>query len=578
MSEAHDIIQAHTSPLAPMFSGPGLKSGTDVGPCSSWPAVTRWRGVGCRSIKLVGLRGVNVLAVDLGSTGVKVAVVDEHGTVLGAAGQVLTTIFTLDGGVEQDPNEWWNAIGLCARRVIASTGLAGADITLVAVTSQYSSTVAVDSAGRPLCNAVMWMDGRGRRLHPAVADSASLPRWLDVHGMAPSGNDDIGHVAVIRATQPDAYDAAHAFVEPMDAIAARMTGTVTATQNTMFPMLSVDNRTWGLTTYSEELLALSQLDPAKLPSLVALGKPRGRVDPAAAQHLGVSPAAVVTGATIDSVTSSVGTGAIDASRCGLIIGTTSVMATHVPSKRLDHAHGLTTAPSPVPDSYFLVAENGIGGKALEVFVEQMVYPDDGLGAARPADAFERVLAAAATAPAGSNGVLFLPWLVGSLAPGYQRRNRGGFVNLGLSSSRTDMARAVLEGVALNAAWLLPHFSTLAGHTYAEITLGGGGAASSLWGQILADCTGTTIHRLADSSITNAHGAALLALVESAAIALGDIPAMLRTAEVHEPDASTAAIHQHRLAAFIDFHDRAAPFYEAFNARPSTRPSLKGSTP
>ncbi len=111
-----------------------------------------------------------------------------------------------------------------------------------------------------------------------------------------------------------------------------------------------------------------------------------------------------------------------------------------------------------------------------------------------------------------------------------------------------------------------------------MTLGGGGAASSLWGHILADCTGTTIRRLADSSTTNAHGAALLALVESAAIALGDIPAMLRTAEVHEPDPSTAAIHQHRLAAFIDFHDRAAPFYEAFNTRPSTPPSPKGSTP
>ena len=107
-----------------------------------------------------------VLAVDLGSTGVKVAVVDEHGTVLGAAGQVLTTIFTADGGVEQDPNEWWAAIGQCARRVVGSTGVAAADVTLVAVTSQYSSTVAVDVRGLPLTNAVMWMDGRGRRVHP----------------------------------------------------------------------------------------------------------------------------------------------------------------------------------------------------------------------------------------------------------------------------------------------------------------------------------------------------------------------------------------------------------------------------
>src|SRR5882672_662646 len=100
--------------------------------------------------------------------------------------------------------------------------------------------------------------------------------------------------------------------------------------------------------------------------LVPLGEPLGGILPDAAAHLDVSHSAIVTGATIDSVTSAIGTGAIDATACGLIIGTTSVMATHLPSKRHDLEHGLTSAPSPLPDSWFLVAENGIGGKALDV--------------------------------------------------------------------------------------------------------------------------------------------------------------------------------------------------------------------
>jgi xylulokinase len=508
---------------------------------------------------------MNVLAIDLGSTGVKVAVVDDLGTVLGAAGEVLTMIVTGDGGVEQDPHEWWEAIGRCARRALDGSTVSGSDVSLVAVTSQYTSTVAVADDGRPLANAIMWMDGRGRRFNPAIADATTRPRWLELHGMAPFGNDDIGHVGIIRHLWPEVYAAATAFVEPMDYVAARLTGRVTATQNTMFPMMSVDNRTWGSTTYSDELLAMSMLDADKLPPLVPLGEPRGSVTAEAAAHLGVSPRALVMGATLDSVTSSIGTGAIDASRCGLIIGTTSVMATHVDSKRHDPAHGLTSAPSPVPDNWFLVAENGIGGKALEVFVDNVVYPDDDLGAARPHDAFERVLAAAATVPPGANGVMFLPWLIGSMAPGFKSRNRGGFVNLGLNSSRRDMARAVLEGVAMNAAWLLEHVATLAGHQYAEIALGGGGAASPLWGQILADCCGTPVRRLANSASTNAHGAALLALVEAGQLRLHDVPSILRVAQIHEPDPGVSAVLRARLAAFIDFHDRAAPFYEALNS-------------
>ena len=507
----------------------------------------------------------HVLAVDLGSTGIKVAVVDESGSVRSSAGEVLPLILVDGGGVEQDPNNWWDALGRCSRRAVGASGCVPGDITLVAVTSQYNSTLAVARDGMPLGNTIMWMDQRGRRYNRASRDPDAMARWLEIHGMLPWGNDDIGHVSIIRAEQPQVYDVTYAFVEPMDYLAARLTGVVTATQNTMFPMMSVDNRTWGATEYSEELAAMSTLDIDKLPPLVPLGQPRGTVLAVAAEHLGISARATVMGATIDSVTSAVGTGAIDATGCGLIIGTTSVMATHLAAKAHDIVHGLTTAPSPLPGMYFLVAENGIGGKALDVFVNQMVYPDDGLGAARPDDAFERVLAVAATAPTGANGVMFLPWLIGTLAPGYQRRVRGGFVNVGLSTTRTDMARAVLEGVGLNAAWLQPFFAALAQQSYGQITLGGGGAGSPLWGQIVADACGMQVRRLTNPRATNAHGAGLLALVEAGHANLTDLPALLGTEQPHEPDERAHRVYGRLLASFIDFHDRSVPFYDALNS-------------
>lgn len=502
-----------------------------------------------------------VLAIDLGTTGVKVAVVDGSGAVLASAGERFPTVFTPDGGAEQDPEQWWAAIGRCARLAVRESSRDGDDLTLVAVTSQYMSTVSITADGRPCAPAIIWMDRRGRRHHPFVGDRATHERWVELHGLPSSGNDDIGHICFIRAEWPDVYAEADYFVEPVDYVAARLTGRVAANQNTAFPLLVVDNRSLDAVGYSPELLERSGLDPAKLPPLLPFGEPRGALTVEAADHLGIARSAVLASATIDSVTSAIGGGAIDRGSCALVVGTTSVIATHVPDRRADLAHGLTTAPSAFADRYFLVAENGVGGKALDTFVSNVVYPDDGLGPPAPADAFERVTDVAGRAPAGANGVLYLPWLVGSMAPGGNRDVRGGFVNLDLASSRADMARAVLEGVAFNAAWLLPHVEALAGTTYDEITFGGGGARSGLWGQILADALGVRVRRLANPNATNAHGAALLALVEAGAFELADIPSLLAVEAVHEPDHATHDLYRRLGEAFVDFHDRAAPFFQ-----------------
>jgi xylulokinase len=499
-----------------------------------------------------------VVAIDLGSTGVKVAVVDASGVLHSSASEVLPLVHVGDNGVEQDPELWWSAIGRCSRRAVADSGLRHCEIGTVAVTSQFMSTVAVDTAGRPLSNAIMWMDGRGaqhRRMQPKRSTYATL---IDVHGLVPSPNDSVAHIDLIRATRPDVYSAAAAFVEPMDAIAARLTGRVTATQHTVFPMQVCDNREWGTTRYSDELLALSGLDAEKLPPLVSTGEPRGTVTAATAAHLGVAPDAVVASASIDSVTSAVGCGATTASRAGLVVGTTAVLATHLRTKRHDFAHGLSSAPSALPGTWFLMAENGIGGKALDVFANQMMQAS-----------YDEVLELAAGAPCGSNGVMFAPWLVGSMAPRFDSNQRGAFFNLGLSTTRAEMARAVLEGVAMNVAWLLPHFATLADHHYDSITLGGGGAHSPLWAQIIADATGVVVRRLANPSTTNAHGAALLALVDAGEYMPAELPDLLSVVSEHAPDAARHRLLSDRVEMLVEFHERTGPLYERLAAeRPS----------
>ncbi len=500
-----------------------------------------------------------VLAVDLGTTGLKVAVVAPDGRLRSWATEPLDLHVGPRGAVEQDADQWWAALGRCARQAIAAAGVNAAEVGLVAVTSQYMSTVPVDAAGRPTGPVIMWMDGRGQARAPQL-DPAAAQRWRQLHGRLPDGFEGISHVATIRADLPDAYQRAVAFVEPMDALAGRLTGRVVSSQHTAYPMLVTDNRTWGATGYCAELVERSGLDPTKLAPLVGADEPRGRVTAEAAGHLGVSAGALVTAPTIDSVTTAIGTGAVGPERCGLSIGTTTVVATHVAGMFTDVDHDLGSAPSAVPGRHILLAENGVGGKTLEIFATQW-FP----GRAGVAEALDEAEQRAAMSPPGANGVVFCPWLIGSLAPQRCQDVRGAFLGLGLFTDAADLSRAVLEGVALNAAWLMPHLSAATGHRYDEVVLGGGGASSAQWAQIVADCLEVTVHRLASPRTMNAHGAALLALAHTGALALSDVPEALTIATIHHPDPATTGVYRAALGELIRYHQ----FASAARAAPAT---------
>ena len=505
---------------------------------------------------------MSVVAIDLGSSGVKVAVVDREGTVLASASSPLPTTFLPDGGAEQDAERWWRDIGICARQALDGRG---GDVEAIAVTTQWMSIIAIDRRGHPLMNTVMWMDRRGvSALREADID---VGLWLDRHGLVPTGPCDQAHIAFIRTERPDVYEAAAAFVEPVDYLNARLTGRITATQNTAFPLMTVDNRTHGLTQHDSELVDRLRVDPSKLPPLVHFDEIIGTVTRDAAEHLGVSNRAVVVTGTIDSITSSVGSGVLDSSACGVIVGTTTVIVTHIDHKEADLDHGLISVPSPLPGKYFVMAENGLGGKALEFFVRNVVYGDDPLALGpMPDDAFERAEAAAASVEPGAGGAMYLPWLVGSMAPIADGHVRGGFMNLDLTITRAHLARAVYEGVAFNAAWLLPHVEALAAGNWTSIRFGGGGAASSLWAQVLADAVGKGVEQLAGPRTTNARGAALLALERLGHISLADIPSLLTVNASFDADPATTARYRPMIDRFIEVHGLTRGFYASLNRR------------
>jgi xylulokinase len=173
---------------------------------------------------------------------------------------------------------------------------------------------------------------------------------------------------------------------------------------------------------------------------------------------------------------------------------------------------------------------------------------------------------AAAVPAGSRGVLFTPWLNGERSPVDDSTIRGGFHNLSLSSTRADMVRAVLEGVALDSAWLLRAVEKFCKRRFSSLAFIGGGANSDLWSQIHADATGRTIRQMADPVLANVRGAGLLTLLALGHITVADIPGTVQVKATYEPDLGANAVYGELLNEFVNLYKKTKGIHKRLNGR------------
>lgn len=514
-----------------------------------------------------------VLAIDLGTSGIRAALVDPQGRAHGAATRPLATLRGPDGAAEQDPEAIWSALDACVRAACAQAPAgAAARVVAVACDSQYSSLVPVDGRGRPVGPLVLYLDQRG-----AAASRALVRRrpelwklWLERHGMGSTGGaDSLAHLLWFRSERPAIHARAHAYVEPMDYLTARLTGRVTANVCTVFPLLLTDNRRGGAGGWCEELIEAAGVEREKLPELIPPDAMAGALLPEHAAAWGLPARVPVASAINDTHALCFGTVSEGGERLGVSIGTTLVPTTGVERMRSDLRRFLLTQPAPLPDRHVLMAEGGLAGKALEFVLERIVYGADALGDQRPDDPYGRLDAALAASSPGAGGVLFLPWLTGSWAPAPDPRARGAFLNLGLDTTRADLVRATLEGVAFQLAWLLGPIEELTGRRYPELVFGAGGARSDGWAQILADVCGRPVRRLAEPRLVTCRGVARLAFHRLGVAPLADGAAWLAGHRTFEPRARWRALYEDLAGRFALAHERLGPVFGGARAEDET---------
>jgi xylulokinase len=517
----------------------------------------------------------HILAIDMGSGTAKAAAVSRRGRVAGAAIRPIETHHLPDGGAEQDPEQWWRAVVGAAREALQGSGVAPEDVVAVRCATQWAVTVPVDADGRALANAISWMDTRGgphvRELVGgpvtlAGYSVAKLPRWLRLTGGAPvlSGIDGLGHLLYFKRERPEVYEATAAFLEPMDYLNLRLCGRCAASYGTIYPYWVTDNREVERVRYDPVLLRRAGIDRAKLPDLVPVDAVLGELSASACNQLGLAAGTRVLSGLSDAQAATIGAGIVEQGMGYFSIGTTSWLSCLVPGKKTDLRHLIATEPAALPGRHQVVAEQGAAGRCLEFLKENILFGAGSAGPEAPADVYELLDRQAASVPAGSDGLIFTPWLNGVNAPREDPFTRSAFFNQSLETTRAHYVRAVMEGVAYNLRWLKQSVESFAGCRFEQLNFVGGAALSPIWCQILADVLGCRVGQVANPRYANAVGAALAGFAALGELEPEEIPAAVEIASSFDPEPADRPVHDRRFEHFLRLYRDNRSLYRRLN--------------
>ena len=525
-----------------------------------------------------------VLAVDLGTSGMKVALVSLRGEVLGLESQGVKLHLTPDGGAEQSPEDWWQAFLSVSARLLGRNLASRGAVKAVCCSTQGEGTVPVDRDGNALMNCILWMDMRGAPylnkrmrglINVAGADVFKLLKWIRLTGGMPSptGKDPAGHMLLVRDRFPEVYARTYKFLNVLDYLNLRLTGRFAATFDSILTSWVTDNRDPDRIRYSDALVRMSGIDSDKFPEIVSCTTVLGPLKKDVAETLGLDAEVQVVAGSIDNTAAAIGSGAVADFVPHLYVGTSSWIAAHVPFKKTDASSALASVPCAMPQRYLLTALQATAGGNLTFLKDNLLCRNDELSSGTEVDnVFQVMDQMAAAVPAGANGVIYTPWPWGERAPVDDKHLRAGLYNLSLHNTRADVVRAFLEGVALNTRWLMKPVEKFLARSVSKIHLAGGGATSEIWCQIFADVLGMEVLQVRDPIQANARGAAFIAAAGLGEVSLSDVHRLVEIRRAYVPSSEHKAIYDDRFQTFVAIYRQMRGVYRKLNERHGAHPA------
>ena len=434
------------------------------------------------------------IGLDVGSQSIKGILLDGDGVERATASASLSMTHPRGGWAEQDPRDFEDGIAAVIANLLEASHCAGADVGVLSLACQVDGVVPLAATGEALGSAIIWLDRRAAAQADTMARTIGADRLFDITGLVPDASHSGPKILWLRDVEPERFTAAVAYPPVAGYLLHRFTGRLALDHaNASSSMLyDIRDRTW-----SGELLGVFDLNEGQLGEVLETSEVAGTLTARAASALGLSSSCAVLVGTGDEHAASLGAGAVIDGMITDVTGTAEPVTVTSERLVLDHAKLVETHAHAVGGLYLIENPGFVSGGSTKWLADNVLGVNQGV-----------VFELAERAPAGSDGVLFIPALSGSMTPTWNAQMRGTFAGLAMSHASHTMARAVLEGCAFALRDVIERFGQL-GLGRGEVRVVGGGAASDVWMQIKADVTGRPVHRVMVSEAT-ALGAALLA--------------------------------------------------------------------
>jgi xylulokinase len=478
---------------------------------------------------------LHVLGIDVGTGGTRAVTMDEKGRLIASATEEHEHFASPKiGWAEQRPEDWWRAACIAVRKALALAKLRGEQIACVGFSGQMHGAVMLDESGEVVRPALIWCDVRTANQCKELNARIGAARLIQLTCNPALENFTLTKLMWTRENEPENWRRVRSIMLPKDYVRFKLTGEratdLADASGTL--LLDVARRKW-----STEVLQAAGIEESLLPSLHESPDVCATISVAGAEATGLAAGTPVVAGAGDQAAGAIGMGIVAPGAVSATIGTSGVVFAATDRPALDPKGRLHTFCHAIPGRWHVMGVTQAAGLSLRWFRDTF-----GIASAeRKGDGYEQLVNEAATAPPGSDGLLWAPYLMGERTPHLDPNARGALVGLTASHTRAHVVRAILEGVTFSLEDTFTIFSEM-DVPVKVIRLGGGGARSSLWRQIQADIYGHEVE-IVEAEEGAAYGAAILAGIGARIWPSVDAAcsAVVRVVERVRPDAANAAV-------------------------------------
>lgn len=446
-----------------------------------------------------------LLGVDLGTSGTKTVLFDVTGKALASKTVEYPLYQEKNGWAEQDPDDWYRATLSSVKAVLGESGVDPEAVGGLAIAGQMHGLVMLDKEDKVLRRAILWCDSRTGEECREIEERVGKKRLIEINANPALSGFTAPKILWVRKHEKELYDRCTTMLLPKDYVRFRLTGVkaMEVSDASGTNLLDIVKREW-----SSEILEKLDINPSLLPPIIESSQVAGRITAEAAALTGLAEGTIVAGGAGDNAAAALGTGVFEDGQSFVTLGTSGVVFAHTSKPSIDPLGRVHTFCAAVPNAWTAMSCTLAAGLSLRWARDTFWEHEKSACEAKGEEVYNLMTGEADTVPVGSDGLLYLPYLMGERSPVLDPEARGVFFGLSARHGKAHLTRAVLEGITLSQRHNLEVLNEM-GICPSVLTACGGGGASPMWRQMIADILRCDVNTI-KSKEGPALGAAILA--------------------------------------------------------------------